>query len=147
MLIDSPVAARERFRGKVVLITGATSGIGRAAAVAFAGEGARVGFCGRREQLGEEVEADIRRSGGEAVYVRGDVRVESQVKAFVDRVASRYGRLDVAFDNAGIGGSAEPHAITLESSSRRPWRTAPAGSGSTPSCRAPPTPPSSGPRG
>ncbi|WP_043617035.1 SDR family NAD(P)-dependent oxidoreductase [Nonomuraea candida] len=107
-------AGRGRFRGKVVLITGATSGIGRAAALAFAAEGARVGFCGRREQLGREVEAAIRRAGGEATYVRADVRVEAQVKEFVDRVAGRYGRLDVAFNNAGIGGAAEPHAITLE---------------------------------
>jgi len=91
-----------RFEGKVVAITGATSGIGRAAAVAFAAEGAKVGFCGRREHLGREVEGAIRSTGGEAMYVRADVLVEGEVKAFIDRVVSAYGRLDVAFNNAGI---------------------------------------------
>src|SRR5215470_6675734 len=59
------VSGRRRFEGKVVLITGATSGIGRAAARAFAAEGARVGFCGRREALGKVVEREIREAGGE----------------------------------------------------------------------------------
>ena len=91
-----------RFAGKVVVITGATSGIGKETAVAFAAEGAKVGFCGRREELGRQVEREIRRAGGEATYVRADVRVPRQVKAFVDGVARRYGGLDVAFNNAGI---------------------------------------------
>lgn len=94
--------ARQRFRNKVVLITGATSGIGRAAAELFALEGGKVAFCGRRENLGREVESGIRSRGGEATYIRADVRDESQVKAFVDQTAGKYGRLDVAFNNAGI---------------------------------------------
>jgi NAD(P)-dependent dehydrogenase (short-subunit alcohol dehydrogenase family) len=81
---------RRRFENKVVLITGATSGIGRAAAIGFAAEGGNVAFCGRREH------------GGNALYVRADVRDENSVKAFVDQVAQKYGRLDVAFNNAGI---------------------------------------------
>jgi hypothetical protein len=85
-----------------VLITGATSGIGRAAAMQFAAEGAKVGFCGRRENLGRDVEREIRAAGGEARYVRADVLVESDVRAFVDEIAGHYGRLDVAFNNAGI---------------------------------------------
>ena len=93
---------RRRFESRVVLITGATSGIGRAAAIAFAAEGAKVGFCGRRENLGHQVEALIRSQGGEATYIRADVRDESSVKGFVDQVAQKYGRLDVAFNNAGI---------------------------------------------
>jgi NAD(P)-dependent dehydrogenase (short-subunit alcohol dehydrogenase family) len=93
---------RRRFDGKVVLITGATSGIGRAAAVAFAGEGGKVGFCGRREQLGQEVERQIKAAGGEATYVRADVLLENDVKTFVDQIVTTYGRLDVAFNNAGI---------------------------------------------
>jgi NAD(P)-dependent dehydrogenase (short-subunit alcohol dehydrogenase family) len=93
---------RPRFVGKVVLITGATSGIGRAAAVQFAAEGGKVAFCGRRENLGREVEQQIRHAGGDATYIRADVRVEDDVKAFVDRTVARYGRLDVAFNNAGI---------------------------------------------
>src|SRR6516165_428000 len=73
---------RKRFEGKVVLITGATSGIGRAAALAFAAEGAKVAFCGRRENLGRQVEAQIKAQGGEATYIRADVRQESSVRAF-----------------------------------------------------------------
>ena len=93
---------RRRFENKVVLITGATSGIGRAAAIGFAAEGGKVAFCGRRENLGREVEAEIRSHGCDALYVRADVRDENSVKAFVDQVAQKYGRLDVAFNNAGI---------------------------------------------
>jgi hypothetical protein len=98
----APISARQRFKDKVVIITGATSGIGRAAAIQFAAEGGKVGFCGRRENLGREVEQEIRSLGGEATYIRADVRNESDVKAFVDQVVQKYGRLDVAFNNAGI---------------------------------------------
>lgn len=104
----------KRFRGKVVLITGGTSGIGREAAIQFAAAGAKVGFCGRRENLGREVEREIRRAGGDATYLRADVRVPEQVKNFVDGVVSRYGRLDIAFNNAGIGVAARPHELTVE---------------------------------
>jgi len=93
---------RRRFDGKVIAITGATSGIGRAAAEAFAAEGGKVAFCGRREAFGEEVQNKIRAAGGTATYFRADVRDESQVKAFIDYTVSTYGRLDVAFNNAGI---------------------------------------------
>ena len=93
---------RRRFVGKVVLITGATSGIGRAAALQFAAEGAKVSFCGRRENLGHEVEGEIKANGGEAQYIRADVRNESDVSNFVDRTVKTFGRLDVAFNNAGV---------------------------------------------
>jgi NAD(P)-dependent dehydrogenase (short-subunit alcohol dehydrogenase family) len=95
-------SGRQRFAGKVILITGATSGIGRAAAIQFAAEGGRVGFCGRRADRGRAVEAEIRAAGGEATYVRADVRVESDVRSFVDQVAKKYGGLHVAFNNAGV---------------------------------------------
>ncbi|MFI5679211.1 SDR family NAD(P)-dependent oxidoreductase [Streptomyces cellulosae] len=102
-----------RFSGEVVAITGATSGIGRAAARAFAAEGARVGFCGRRRALGRELEREIRRSGGEAVYLHADVREAEQVEAFVDGVAGRYGGLDIAFNNAGVETSKAVHEMTV----------------------------------
>ncbi|MFC0113924.1 SDR family NAD(P)-dependent oxidoreductase [Kibdelosporangium aridum] len=116
VLSGAPAAAaaqKRRFQGKVVAITGATSGIGKAAAIAFAAHGAKVGFCGRRAQLGNEVAAEIRKAGGEAVYIQADVRHEEQVKSFVDQVVSKYGRLDIAFNNAGIRGPGLPHEVKL----------------------------------
>jgi NAD(P)-dependent dehydrogenase (short-subunit alcohol dehydrogenase family) len=109
----SATAAR-RFEGKVVLITGATSGIGRATALAFAREGAKLGFCGRRENLGAQVEREIKNAGGEATYLRADVRQPDQLRSFVDRIAAKYGRLDVAFNNAGITITDPLHELTVE---------------------------------
>ncbi|MBE9098269.1 SDR family NAD(P)-dependent oxidoreductase [Vacuolonema iberomarrocanum] len=91
-----------RFAGKVVLITGATSGIGEATAKAFAREGAMVSFNGRRAELGQQVESDIRELGGEATYLQSDVRDPQQVEQFVNATVETYGRLDIAFNNAGI---------------------------------------------
>ena len=93
--------SKGRFADKVVLITGATSGIGEGTAKAFAMEGAKVFFNGRREALGKQVEAAIRASGGEATYFKSDVRVEFQVQEFVDACIAKYGRIDIAFNNAG----------------------------------------------
>ncbi|AWV06178.1 SDR family NAD(P)-dependent oxidoreductase [Marilutibacter maris] len=108
-------AGRGRLAGKVAIITGATSGIGRSAAFAFAREGASVGFCGRREALGREVEAAIRAEGGKAMFVRADVTVPEQVRDFVDAVADHYGGLHVAFNNAGITGRFQPlHELDLD---------------------------------
>jgi NAD(P)-dependent dehydrogenase (short-subunit alcohol dehydrogenase family) len=96
------VDGRARFRNKVVLITGATSGIGAAAAKMFAAEGGLVAFCGRRTERGAEVEREIKAAGGEAKYIRADVRLEDDVRNFVAAAASHYGGLDVCFNNAGI---------------------------------------------
>ncbi|SCB41142.1 hypothetical protein GA0061099_1006473 [Bradyrhizobium yuanmingense] len=95
-------SGKQRFAGKVVIVTGGTSGIGRAATLMFAAEGGRVAFCGRNADRGRQVETEVRESGGEAVFVRADLRHESEVKALVDTTIARYGRLDVAFNNAGI---------------------------------------------
>jgi NAD(P)-dependent dehydrogenase (short-subunit alcohol dehydrogenase family) len=95
-------SGKRRFENKVVIVTGGTSGIGRAAALMFAAEGGRVAFCGRNVERGKKVEDQIKESGGEAVFIRADVRNESEVKAFIDRTIENYGRLDVAFNNAGI---------------------------------------------
>jgi len=104
-----------RFAGKVVLITGATSGIGETTARMFAQEGAIVHFCGRREALGEQVAQSIREAGGQATYQRADVRVPEEVKAFVDRCISQNRRLDIAFNNAGTFLNPAPiHELSLE---------------------------------
>jgi NAD(P)-dependent dehydrogenase (short-subunit alcohol dehydrogenase family) len=89
------------------------SGIGRAAAIQFAAEGGKVAFCGRRESLGRQVEEEIRAAKGEAIYVRADVRVENDVREFVSRTVSHYGRLDVAFNNAGITLEKPMHEYTV----------------------------------
>lgn len=90
---------------KVALVTGGTSGIGRATALAFAREGMRVVVAGRRDKEGQAVAAAIKAEGGEAIFVRTDVTRESDLEALVRTTLSTYGRLDVAFNNAGIEGT------------------------------------------
>ena len=93
-----------RLEGKVALVTGAGSGIGRAAALLLAREGARVGALGRdREELDAVVE-EIRGAGGEAVALVADVARPDEVSAAVGRVAEEWNRLDVVFANAGVNG-------------------------------------------
>ena len=94
-----------RFGGKVALVTGGNAGIGRAAAVAFAREGARVVVAARRQDEGEKTCEAIERAGGSAIFVRTDVTNPDQVEAMVARTIETYGRLDFAFNNAGVEGA------------------------------------------
>ena len=92
----------------VVLITGALTGIGRATAIAFAHEGARIVISGRRDEAGQELVDELRFLETEAEYWRSDVRHEDQVRALIDKTVARFGRLDVAVNNAGTEGKPGP---------------------------------------
>jgi NAD(P)-dependent dehydrogenase (short-subunit alcohol dehydrogenase family) len=106
----------------VVLITGGLSGIGRAAAVAFAKKGAKVVVAGRRDDAGKALVKELRSLGSEAEFVNTDVRKEDEVRALVDKTVARFGRLDVAVNNAGTEGdggriteqTAESYAATFD---------------------------------
>jgi NAD(P)-dependent dehydrogenase (short-subunit alcohol dehydrogenase family) len=107
---------------QVVLVTGALTGIGRAAALAFAKVGNQVVVSGRHEDAGQALAAELRQLGGEAEFIRADVRDDAEVATLVDRTVARFGRLDVAVNNAGTEGkpgpiadqSAESYAATFD---------------------------------
>lgn len=90
------------FSGQVALVTGAAAGIGRATALAFAEQGLKVVVADLEEAGGEACAEAIREAGGEAIFVRCDVTKDSQVKAMVEQAVATYGRIDYAFNNAGI---------------------------------------------
>jgi len=92
----------------VVLITGALTGIGRATAIAFAREGNRVVVSGRREEAGHALVAELRALGVEAEFLRADVRFEAEVSSVVEQTIARFGRIDVAVNNAGTEGQVAP---------------------------------------
>src|ERR1700689_2106082 len=94
----------------VVLITGALTGIGRATALAFAKEGARVVISGRRDEVGQKLLAEIRALGAEAEYWRTDVRHDDDVRDLLDKTVARFGGVDVAVNNAGSEGQPGPVA-------------------------------------
>ena len=96
------------MRNPVVLITGALTGIGRATAVAFAKEGARLVVAGRHEEVGQQLTTELRGLGAEAEFIRADVRHEDEVRDLVDRTVARFGRLDVAVNNAATEGQVGP---------------------------------------
>ncbi len=91
-----------RLVDRVALITGATSGIGRATALLFAREGARLTLTGRNDERGRQVAEEIRAAGGRATYLHSDVCREADCRAAVEQTISEYGRLDVLFNNAGV---------------------------------------------
>jgi NAD(P)-dependent dehydrogenase (short-subunit alcohol dehydrogenase family) len=90
--------------GKAAFVTGAASGIGKAAAVRFAREGAKVALADMDDADGEKAAAQIKQAGGTALYVHCDVSNDQQVKQAIDKTAKQFGRLDIAFANAGING-------------------------------------------
>ena len=94
----------------VILITGALTGIGRATAIAFAREGARIAVSGRREEAGQLLAAELRSLGAQAEFLRADVRLESEVRNLVEQTVERFGRIDVAVNNAGTEGQLGPIA-------------------------------------
>ncbi|MDP1839449.1 MAG: SDR family oxidoreductase [Reyranella sp.] len=96
------------LNGKVAIVTGASSGIGRATARLFAQEGARVVVAARRQAELDALVKEIEASGGQAVAVAGDVKDEAHAKALVDAAIARFGGLDIAFNNAGIVGEMGP---------------------------------------
>src|SRR5882757_7294800 len=108
--------------GKTALITGALTGIGRATALAFAQDGSRIVVCGRHDDGGQVLVTELRALGAEAEFVRADVRREDDVRNLVDKTVERFGRLDVAVNNAGTEGqpaplteqSAETYAATFD---------------------------------
>jgi NAD(P)-dependent dehydrogenase (short-subunit alcohol dehydrogenase family) len=91
-----------KLSGKVALVTGGTSGIGKATAIEFSRAGAKVVLSGRREKEGEQVVAEIKKLGGDAAFVRADVAKEADVQAMVKFVVDKFGKLDIAFNNAGV---------------------------------------------
>ncbi|NBD35057.1 MAG: SDR family oxidoreductase [Chloroflexi bacterium] len=93
------------MNGKVALVTGGSSGIGKATVLAFAEEGAKVVIASRTPATGEQVARTIREAGGAAMWVETDVTQAAQVEALVQRTLDAYGRLDYAFNNAGSGGA------------------------------------------
>ena len=103
------MATRE-LEGKVGIVTGGTSGIGRDAAVLFAKAGAKVVVAGRREAEGQETVGLIRAAGGDGLFVQTDVSQAAEVQALVRKTVEKFGRLDVAFNNAGIEGNWAPIA-------------------------------------
>jgi NAD(P)-dependent dehydrogenase (short-subunit alcohol dehydrogenase family) len=106
-----------KMQGKVILITGGSSGIGKATAKAFAAEGAKVVLASRGEEKGRDAASEIEADGGEAFFVRADVSSEDQVRNLVERAVSKYGRVDYAFNNAGVEG----HGARLAKETMEMW--------------------------
>src|SRR5256886_14438968 len=92
----------KNFSGKVALVTGGTSGIGKTTAIEFARAGAKVVLTGRREKEGAQVVAEIKKLGGDAAFVRTDVAKDADVTAMVDFTADKFGRLCAAFNKDGV---------------------------------------------
>lgn len=109
----------QKFKDKVALVTGGTSGIGRATTLAFAAAGANVVVAKRRENEGSAVVAEIEKTGGAAIFVKTDVADEAVVENLIAKTVERFGKLDYAFNNAGTEGSSSPiHEASAETFDR-----------------------------
>ncbi len=102
------------FEDKVALVTGGNSGIGRATAILFAQQGANVVVAARRVDEGQETVEAIRQDGGEAVFIKTDVAQATEVESMVREVVAKYGRVDYAFNNAGVASGGLLHEVTEE---------------------------------
>ncbi len=96
---------KDRFLNKVVLITGSSSGIGKGAALTFARQGAKVVLASRSAGANEDLLQEIKSSGGEAFFVKTDVTSTADIKKMIDKTIEKYGRLDIAINNAGVEGT------------------------------------------
>lgn len=103
-----------KLAGKVALIVGGSTGIGRSTAVAFAQAGANVVIAGRSKERGKETEALVQQAGAEGLFIETDVSSGSSVQALVEQTIAKFGRIDAAFNNAGIEGKVAPIAETTE---------------------------------
>lgn len=115
----SSTSVSQDFAGKVVLITGGTSGIGRESAVAFAQRGASVVVTGRREEEGKKTVDLVKQAGGKAAYFKADAAKEADAKAMVEFTIATFGRIDAAFNNAGIEGDGSPIIEATQESFRQ----------------------------
>ena len=106
-----------RLNGKVAVITGAASGMGRATAIRFAGEGAAVVIADLNHEGGESAVRDCRENGGSAVFHKTDVTSEADIRGAIERAVSEFGRLDITYNNAGLGGALGP----LEDTTAENW--------------------------
>jgi NAD(P)-dependent dehydrogenase (short-subunit alcohol dehydrogenase family) len=104
----------DQLTGKVAVVTGGNSGIGKAAAIAFGAAGATVAVAARRADAGEETAEIIRKAGGRAEFIRTDITRADEVEALVARVVDKYGRLDCAFNNAGVFRGGPVHEFSEE---------------------------------
>jgi len=105
----------QEYKDKVILITGGASGIGEATAIKFASEGIKVVISDVQDEKGKDVVQRIKQKGGDAIFVRADVSKEEDVRALIKKTVSQYGRLDYAFNNAGIEGEqASTHQAEMD---------------------------------
>jgi NAD(P)-dependent dehydrogenase (short-subunit alcohol dehydrogenase family) len=102
------------LEGKVALVTGGTRGIGRSVALALATSGAQVAICGRYEAEGKEALGMIEAAGGTGLFIRADIGKSAEVDALIERIVDRFGKLDIAFNNAGVAATFKPLIDTTE---------------------------------